>query len=103
MNPHIYKYYLDRMRDEYGEFHIQLYNHLRKPISAIVDPNGDIAVYAEVYPDVPLEEPLMLRIDLVATGAAAPPEGKFLGTVVQRPFVWHVYARTDLMNGVTES
>lgn len=60
-----------------------------KFISAGLDPNGKLCVWAEVDP---LRESEDRGVTIVGTGNHTG-AGTFLGTVVMPPFVWHVYVK----------
>jgi len=48
---------------------------------------GDLCVWVAIDTK---EVPIPYRFNIAGTGHAVP-EGKFIGTVQQPPFVWHVY------------
>ena len=55
-----------------------------------LDPTGTPCIWCEVEPAKPKSA---LKIYVVGTGHPIPEDGgRFVGTFVQPPFVWHVYA-----------
>lgn len=57
-------------------------------VSAGLDPaTGGLAVWAEVESDSPTET---LEITVAGTGKKRP-RGSFVGSVMQGPFMWHIY------------
>lgn len=51
---------------------------------------GQLCLWAEVNPK---HEMVRLIIDIEGTGHPLHPKRKYIGTVQQGPFVWHVYER----------
>jgi len=63
-------------------------------ILSVAKQSGALYLWAMVRPNEPMEE---RRIEIVGTGQEMPVgisvERKFIGTVVDDPFVWHVFER----------
>jgi hypothetical protein len=68
--------------------------HIEMPVGAVVRHFGkqgaSLFLWAEVDSDAPIE---LRDVAVIGTGWAAPEDGTHLGTVMDGPFVWHLYAR----------
>lgn len=61
-------------------------------IISVANQNGVICLWAMVAPDSPLEPRIIF---IYGTGHPLPEDsGRFLGSVLQDPFVWHVFEGT---------
>lgn len=58
-----------------------------EPISAAMQ-DGVLCVWAKVNPDAPRVSKVFA---IIATGATLPPNGNFIATVHDHPYVWHVF------------
>jgi hypothetical protein len=85
----IWKASLDRPINAYGEALVAFPRGARL-LSAVLQ-NGEIVVYAVVDSD---NESVEHPVVIVGTGKPVPSDAAtFLGSVVQGPFVWHVFSR----------
>lgn len=88
----VFKYPLTRKPNEYGGFEIQVPSE-HKVLSAIVQ-NNDIVIYVASTKD---EQPTKtVEIHVVGTGKEMSTfiyDLRFIGTVQQGPFVWHIFAK----------
>lgn len=57
-------------------------------LSAGLDPNGDVCLWLAVNPNA-----MTMNVEIVirGTGQPLPHVGSYLGSVVQQPFVWHLF------------
>lgn len=89
----IYKYTPARNPNTYGEFSLQL-PYGCNVLSVAIDPQGVLCIYAEVNTEEQQTQEVLLYV--LGTGkefinSSRKELYKFLGTVIQGPFVWHVY------------
>lgn len=64
-----------------------------------LDPDGELALWAWVNPETPLS--VQVIVNIFGTGNPIPPLAsdetyEHLGSVVQGPFMWHVFQTTPL-------
>lgn len=89
----IYKYPLERERNQYGFLTVDM--PLKARIQSAIVQDEKIVLYAAVFPDVP-DKVSPRTIFVAGTGRETPTEVEqifhFVDTVVQGPFVWHIYA-----------
>ena len=57
-------------------------------LSAGLDPAGDLCVWARVNPGEPLER---VTLYVIGTGQEVPAGARFVETVLQGPWVWHIF------------
>lgn len=59
-----------------------------------LDPENDyLAVWVALDTDAPRDR--MMRVTVVGTGHQLPDDSRFLGTVRQGMFMWHVFGRVE--------
>jgi|SRR5690606_36973324 len=93
----IYKYPLERERNQCGFLTVEM--PLKARIQSAIVQNDKIVLYAAVFSDVP-DQVSPRTIFVAGTGKEVPTEVElifhFVDTVVQSPFVWHVYAEPSM-------
>lgn len=52
--------------------------------------DGRICLWAEVDPDLPT---IIYNVFIIGTGQTIPTDCHYVGTVFDRPYVWHVYIK----------
>ncbi len=68
--------------------------HIHWPLSVGLDAEGHLCMWAEVETDQSPSDLAYRKVKVVGTGHAGVPDDTeyyFLGTVLQTPYVWHIY------------
>jgi len=60
------------------------------------DPRGVLCVWAEVDPG---ERLIATEFKIIGTGHEVPHDGRYIGSVLQGPFIWHCYQRIVIPTG----
>ena len=86
----ILKFPIKRQPNEYGAFNVMM--PIGALILSVIEQNGDLMLYALCSVNTEKQEELPILV--IGTGKEIPEETyethKFLGTVKQNSFVWHV-------------
>lgn len=90
----VFKYPINRARNEFGVYPVSMPANAKILSVAVVQ--EEVVIYATV-PDS-TDKMVKRSICVLGTGKEIPDKAapkKFLGTVVQEPFVWHVFIEED--------